>query len=65
VLNPEVLNQFRQATVEEAPDDAIREFLWYLWRGVAFVGLFTLVGVALVLWFVAHIVFAAWRDPRG
>jgi len=64
-MNTDILDQFRQATLEEAPEDAMQQFLWYLWRGVAFVGLFTLVGVAIVLWFCFYIVVAAWRDPRG
>jgi hypothetical protein len=65
VLNPQVLREFNNATLEEAPDDAVKQFLWFLWRGVAWVGLFTLVGVALMLWFVFYVIIAAWRDPRG
>jgi hypothetical protein len=65
VLRPEIFDEFRQATVEEAPEGELKEFLWYLWRGVALVGMFLIVAVAVMLWFVFHVVFAAWRDPKG
>lgn len=64
-LNPDIFEKFNNATIEEAPDDAMKQFLWFLWRGVAWFALFATVAVAVVLWFVAYVVFAAWRDPKG
>lgn len=65
MLNTQLINQYKQDTIEQVPEGEWKQFLWYLWRGTAYVGLFLAVGMAVMLWFVAHIVFAAWRDPKG
>lgn len=65
MLNLGVIENYKQDTIENAPEGHWKELLWFIWRGVAYVGMFLLVGVAVMLWFVFYIVFAAWRDPRG
>lgn len=65
MLNTDVINKFKEDTIENAPEGDWKQLAWFLWRGIAYTGLFLLVGVAIMLWFVFYIVFAAWRDPKG
>lgn len=65
MLNLDVIDNYKQRTIDEAPEGDWKQLLWFIWRGVAYVGLFLLVGIAVMLWFIFYIVFAAWRDPKG
>ena len=65
MLNLDVINNFKQQTIENAPEGDWKQFAWFVWRGIAYIGMALLVGVAVTLWFVFYVVFAAWRDPRG
>ena len=65
MLNQDVLDAFRERVEISPEDNPGRELAKMLLKVLGYTALVLGLGVYLILWFVFHVVTAAWRDPRG